>query len=234
MKCVSPECLTCGSRLKNGLLELEASVTSAISGMKQTSLYKRGEVVYENGQYPFGVYCVHHGHVKVTRTGPDGRENIMRFAKIGDIIGYASLLNSERYQTNCVAVDDSIVCCIPAPLLFQAIRTNHKLALHVMQRLSAEVQDAERRIVEIAHKTIKERVAETLLVLKEVFGVHDDGITLRSPLTREEIASIVGTAPESVIRTLSDFKADKLISTQGRSIQLTNMKGLTRIANIYD
>lgn len=234
MKCISPECHTCGSRLKNELLELESSVTSAISGMKQTSLYKRGSVIYENGQYPYGVYCVHHGHVKITRTGPDGRENIIRFAKIGDIVGYASLLNNERYQTNCVAVDDSIICCIPAPILFQAIRSNHKLSLHVMQRLSSEVQDAQRRIVEIAHKTIKERVAETLLILKEVFGVHEDGLTLKSPLTREEIAAAVGTAPESVIRTLSDFKADKLIATQGRSIQITNIKGLARIANIYD
>jgi CRP/FNR family transcriptional regulator len=103
-----------------------------------------------------------------------------------------------------------------------------------MQRLSSEVQDAQRRIVELAHKTIRERVAETLLVLKEVFGTGDDGATLTSPLTRDEIASVVGTAPESVIRTLSDFKADKLITITGRSIKLTNLKGLARIANIQD
>jgi CRP/FNR family transcriptional regulator len=108
------------------------------------------------------------------------------------------------------------------------------MALHVMQQLSAEVQDAQRQIVELAHKSIRERVAETLLVLKEVFGTGEDGLTLASPLTRDEIAAAVGTAPESVIRTLSEFKSDNLIALSGRTIKLINVKGLSRIANLYD
>ncbi|MBM4177872.1 MAG: winged helix-turn-helix domain-containing protein [Ignavibacteria bacterium] len=95
-----------------------------------------------------------------------------------------------------------------------------------MQQLSAEVQDAQRQIVELVHKFIRERLAEALLVLKETFGTIGDGMTLASPLTREEIASVVGTAPESVIRTLSEFKADKPIAINGRAIMLTNLKGL--------
>jgi CRP/FNR family transcriptional regulator len=103
-----------------------------------------------------------------------------------------------------------------------------------MHQLSVEVHDAQRQIVELAHKSIRERLAETLLILKEVFGLAADGLTLASPLTREEIASVVGTAPESVIRALSEFKADKLITTNGRTIKLMNPKGLARIANIHD
>jgi CRP/FNR family transcriptional regulator len=103
-----------------------------------------------------------------------------------------------------------------------------------MQDLSHELEDAERRVVEIAQKSVRERVAEALLVLKETFGVDQDGETLNSPLTREEIASIVGTAPESVIRTLAEFKADKLIETSGRAIRLKNVKGLIKTANIND
>lgn len=234
MNCTTPECMTCGSRLHNGMLEIGVDGALQVTQSKHTSIYKRGAAVFEHGQYPYGVYCIHHGHVKIVRSGNDGKDHIVRFAKAGDIVGYSSLLTNERYATSCVALDDSIICTIPAPTLFYHIQHNPRLALHVMQRLSTEVQDAQRRIVELAHKTIRERVAETLLVLKEVFGTGDDGATLTSPLTRDEIASVVGTAPESVIRTLSDFKADNLINIKGRSIKLTNLKGLARIANIQD
>lgn len=234
MKCITPECMQCGSRLNNGMLEIGVDGALQITQTKQSSIYKRGTAVYEHGHYPHSVFCINHGHVKIVRPGGDGRDHIVRFAKPGDIIGYSSLLTHEKYATSCIALNDSIVCSIPAPVLFYHIRENPKLALHVMQQLSSEVQDAQRQIVELAHKTIRERLAEALLVLKEVFGTNADGLTLASPLTREEIASVVGTAPESVIRTLSEFKADKLIAINGRSIQLTNLKGLARIANIQD
>jgi CRP/FNR family transcriptional regulator len=103
-----------------------------------------------------------------------------------------------------------------------------------MQDLSHEVEDAERRVVEIAQKSIRERVAEALLVIKETFGVAEDGETLKNPLTREEIASIVGTAQESVIRTLSEFKSKNLIEISGKSIRLKNVKGLIKTANLID
>jgi CRP-like cAMP-binding protein len=234
MVCVTPECMKCGSRLQNGLLEIGVDGAMQVTQTKQTSVYKRGASIYEHGQYPHGVYCVHHGHAKIVRSADDGRDHIVRFAKRGDIIGYSSLLTNEKYATSCVALDDSIVCSIPAPVLFHHIRENPRLALHVMHQLSVEVHDAQRQIVELAHKSIRERLAETLLILKEVFGLAADGLTLASPLTREEIASVVGTAPESVIRALSEFKADKLITTNGRTIKLMNPKGLARIANIHD
>ena len=216
------------------MLEIGVEGAHQITQTKQTLLLKRGSFVYEHGQYPHGVYCIHHGHLKIVRPGADGRDHIVRFAKPGSIVGYSSLLTNEKYATSCMALDDSIVCIIPAPVLFHQIRESPRLALHVMQQLSSEVQEAQRRIVELAHKSIRERVAETLLVLREVFGTQTDGVTLASPLTREEIASVVGTAPESVIRTLSDFKADKLITTNGRVIRLTNLRGLARIANLTD
>ena len=216
------------------MLEIGVEGAHHVTQSKQTLLLKRGSFIYEHGQYPHGVYCIHHGHVKIIRPGADGRDHIIRFAKPGNIVGYSSLLTNEKYATSCLALDDSIVCSIPAPVLFHHIRDKPRLALHVMQQLSSEVQEAQRHIVEMAHKTIRERLAETLLVLREVFGTQKDGITLASPLTREEIASVVGTAPESVIRTLSDFKADNLIATNGRAIRLTNLRGLAQIANITD
>ncbi len=190
--------------------------------------------MFHVGQYPRGVYCIHSGHVKLTRTGPDGKELILRFAGAGDMVGYASLLMNEPYSMNCIAVEDSSICFVPSDIVFRIVRDSPQLALRVMQDMSHEIEEAEKRVVEIAQKSVRERVAEALLVLKETFGLADDGQTLNSPLTREEIASIVGTAPESVIRTLSEFKADNLIETSGRSIRITNVKGLVKTANIHD
>lgn len=229
-----PECDTCGSRLSTCLMELSPGRVSEVAQVKHTQLYTRGSYVFAEGQYPRGIYCIHRGHVKLTKTGNDDREHIVCFAGSGDIVGYSSLLSSEKYHANCIAVQDSSVCLIPSEIFYRNIRENPSMALHVMQKLSSEVRLSRQRMVELTHKSIRERVAEALLIIKEAFGVDNDGMTLRSPLTREEIAAIVGTAPESVIRTLSEFKADNLIATNGRTIKLLNVRGLMHVANIHN
>ena len=205
-----------------------------VTETKACSSYGRGSAIFSYGQYPRGVYCIHKGHVKLTRPTPDGREHILRLAGAGDLVGYASMISGEPYTLNCVAVEETSICFVPSDLILSIVRENTHLALRVMQDLSHELEDAERRVVEIAQKSIRERVAEALLVIKETFGVAEDGETLNSPLTREEIAGIVGSAQESVIRTLSEFKSDKLIEIVGRSIRVKNVKGLIKTANLFD
>ena len=234
MQIQNPPCATCGSRVKAAFSALTILESEEVSDIKTCIQYGRNDTIFQAGQYPRGVYCIHHGHVKLTRSGPDGKEQILRFAGPGDMVGYASMVGGLPYTMNCRAVDDSAVCYIPSETLFRIVRENPQMAFRVMQDLSHELEDAERRVVEIAQKSVRERVAEALLVLKTTFGVHEDGETLNSPLTREEIAAIVGTAPESVIRALSEFKADRLIETEGRTIRLKNVKGLIRTANIID
>lgn len=227
-----PECSSCGSRLSTCIIELEPQPLAELSSVKHSQLYSRGSYVFAEGQYPRGVYCIHQGHVKISKESPDGREHIIGFAGTGGIIGYSALLAAEQYDVSCIAVQDSSICLIPSEIFFRNVRDNPTMALSVMQSLSSEIRMTHQSMVELAHKSIRERVAEALLIIKEAFGVDQDGITLLSPLTREEIASIVGTAPESVTRTLSEFKSDHLIATSGRTIQLLNVKGLHHIANI--
>jgi CRP/FNR family transcriptional regulator len=169
-------------------------------------MYGRGAVIFSYGSYPRGVFCIHSGHVKLTRPTPDGREHILRLAGAGDLVGYASMIGGEPYTLNCIAVEESSVCFVPMEVILSMVRENTQLALRVMQDLSHEVEDAERRVVEIAQKSIRERVAEALLVIKE----------------------------ESVIRTLSEFKSKNLIEISGKSIRLKNVKGLIKTANLID
>jgi len=194
----------------------------------------RGDRVFGEGQYARGLYCLHSGHAKVVKYGHDGREQILRFAGPGDTLGYAAMITGEPYTVEAIAVEDSSVCFIPTELIQRYLRDNAHMALSVMQVMSHELQDTERRVVELAQKSVRERVAEALLVLRDTFGTEEDGETLNLPLTREEIADIVGTAPESLIRMLSELRANDIIETKGRRIRVKNIKALIDAANLGD
>ena len=198
------------------------------------STVDRGETIFKEGHYPRGLFCVHGGHIKLVRVGDDGREQIIRFAGPGDTLGYSSLVTGEPYTLAAVAVDPTSVCFIPAELIWQYVKENPEFTLKIMQHMSHELQDTERRLVELAQKSVRERVAEALLVLKETFGTEEDGETINTPLSRGEIANIVGTAPESLIRTLAELRVDQIIETRGRSIRLKNISALARAANMAD
>lgn len=229
-----PSCENCGARVTSTFATLTVLETEELSQTKSCSPLERGATVFEEGQYPRGLYCIHHGHLKLVRFGPDGREQIIRFAGAGDTIGYAAMITGGPYTISAIAVEPTSVCFVPSDLIHRYIRENTHLALRIMQLMSHELQDTERRVVELAQKSVRERVAEALLVLKETFGTEDDGETLNMPLTREEIADVVGTAPESLIRMLSELKADDVIETHGRRIRLKNIKALISAANLSD
>ena len=213
---------------------LEGAEIVEVSTGKTCNSVKRGDKVYAEGQYSRGLHCIHSGHVKLVRYGKDGREQILRFAGAGDTIGYSAMITGEPYSVEAIAVEDSSVCFIPSDLIQKYLKENPHLSLQVMQLMSHELQDTEKRVVELAQKSVRERVAEALLVLRDTFGTEDDGETLNLPLTREEIADIVGTAPESLIRMLSELKSQDVIETKGRRIRVKNLKALITAANIED
>jgi len=128
-------------------------------------------------------------------------------------------------------VDEGVLCHIPYSTLIFLIEKNWKFSLQLLQIVCRELREANEFITDIAQKTVKERLAEVLIILKENFDADNQNY-LKITLTREEIANIVGTATESVIRLLSEFKQEKLIDMKGRKIKLLDMKGLRRIANI--
>jgi len=178
-----------------------------------------------------GFYCVHSGIIKIFKTGFDGKEQIIRFAKPGDIIGYRSVLSNEPACTTAEVIEDCIICNIPATTLFHLVKTNGDFALELMQLTCKELGEANEYLTDIAQKTVRERLAEIILNLESEFGSDEDSV-LRITLTREEMANLVGTATESVIRLLSEFKADRLISLNGRKIKILDKPGLKRIATL--
>ena len=199
---------------------------------KEFRQYKRGEILYNEGSRISGFYCIHSGIIKVFKTGFDGKEQIIRFAKPGDIIAYRSVLSNEVACTSAKVIEDSQVCFIPSEILISLVKSNSAYALELLKLACHELGEANSFITDIAQKTVRERLAEILLLLVNDFGLDTQNY-LQISLTREELANIVGTATESVIRLLSEFKSDKMVELAGRKIRILNKKGLEKISNVF-
>lgn len=222
------ECNLSGFQLFKKLNEQEFA---QLNYDKTCSLYKKGSIIYREGSRLTGFYCVTRGIVKIFKTGMDGKEQIIRFAKRGEIIAYRSLLSQELACTTSKVIEEAVLCHIPYQTLIYLIQNNWEFSHHMLQIVCKELREANDFITDIAQKTVRERLAEILLLLKDSFDL-DQASTLQISLTREELANMIGTATESVIRLLSEFRQDKLIELQGRKIKLLNIPALTKVANL--
>lgn len=228
------DCLQCGSRSRSVFCDLYTSDLEEINSVKDTSFFKKGQLIFSEGSRPRGLYCVNSGKVKVYKMGDEGKDQILHLAKPGDILGYRAILSGDLYSCSASALEDSSVCFIPQSLFRTMVEKNVSLSLQIIKLLSTELKSAEKHITDIAQKPVRERVAEVLLLLKETFGMEADGKTINATLTREEIANIAGTATESCIRILSELKSDKIIELKGKNIILLNLPLLIKTANVYD
>ncbi len=226
-----PSCSECVSDMSSLFRHLTNEQLATLNFDKSCQFYHRGDYVFHEGNRATGCYCVHSGIIKLYKTGFEGKEQIIIFAKKGDIIGYRSVIGSEPFCTTARVHEDASLCFIPSDVLHKLIQQNHSFSLAMLKLACKELGEANSLITDIAQKTVKERLAEILLVLRTSFGTDSDGF-LRIVLTREELSNIVGTATESVIRQLSDFKGDNLIELRGRKIKLLNIKQLERCANM--
>lgn len=227
--------ISCESCLhKNHFLfrHLSGDEMERVEAEKHAEYHRRGTVLYNEGNRINGFYCIQSGIIKVYKTGVDGKEQIILFARKGEIIGFRSVLSKEHACTSAQVIEDAVTCYIPGEILFQLVKSNGNFSLELMQLTCRELGYANAYLTDIAQRTVRERLAETLLHLKEDFGL-DEELVLQISLTREELANIVGTATESVIRLLSEFRQDGLIDLNGRKIRLLNIQGLQKACGVY-
>lgn len=196
-------------------------------------VYKKGEIIFHEGGHGFGIYCINSGKIKLSITGEEGKEQIVRLAKGGDVIGYRAVLSGERYAATAIALEDSNVCFIPKDQYFQSLKADTSLAFETMKLLSRQLHEAEQRITHLAQKPVRERLAESLLFLYETFGFEEGTQCISVQLSREDIANLVGTATETAIRLLSELNRDGIIELTGKKIALINLKELNRVANLH-
>ncbi len=226
-------CQMCGNISTSAFNNLEGEDLDRISDLKTCVSFKKGQVIMHEGARPQGVYCLHHGKAKMYKLGSEGKEQIIRFMTKGDLIGYRSILSDEAISASISALDDTFACYIPKSSFFEVIESNPKFSLNILTKACHELGETGKIITSLAQKTVRERLAEVLLILRATFGETEEG-NLDVSLTREEIANMVGTATESAIRLLSEFKDEGLIESHGRRIKVLEVQQLRQLAAVYD
>lgn len=232
----SPElhCLNCKQRQESIFCKTHEESLDQIDEHKTCTIYKKGQAIFQQSQHAFGVYCVNAGKIKLTQSGEDGKEQIVRLAKDGDVLGYRALLSGDNFSASAIVIEEASVCFIPKETFLGVMDNENSVSMEIIKRLSEDLKRAQERITQLAQKSVRERTAETLLFLKEVFGYEADNLTIDITLSREDLASLIGTATETAIRLLSEFKHDGLIELNGKRIKLIKMKELVKVANVLD
>lgn len=222
------KCEQCIVREFSAIKALNKDELLKIADCKTSYTVKKGETVFDEGDALNGIYCIKDGICKLSKLSDNGKDQIVKLVKKGELLGQRSLISEESTNLSAVAVEDMQVCFIPKQEILQFFNENNQFSLNMMKSVCGDLKDADDNMVNLAQKTVKQRLAETLLKLESDFGIHDDG-SLKIQLSREEIAGMIGTATESCIRLLSEFNKEGWISLQGKKITLSNKKELQRL-----
>lgn len=193
--------------------------------------FNKHQVIYYEGNSPFGVYYITSGKVKICRLSSDGREQILRINKPGEFIGIKDLLLNTRYSDSAEVIEEATLYFIPREYFLESLNTDPQLANKFSELLCELLLETENKMANCAYLPVRGRLAEALLSFKEY---EDNDPTPRVKLTRHNLASYIGTAVETVVRTLTEFKEEKLVSVSGKVINILNTDGLQRVVRMYN
>lgn len=227
---IPADCRQCSARLDSVFEVLSEENLNRITANKICGIYAKGQIVYTEGTYASGIFCIKQGTIKEYRTNQNGQEKILHLSKTGDILGYEAMLTNTCYGVTAEALEETKLCFISSATFHEMLEAEGNLCASMMKMMSHELLHTKEKIAELALKSVRERVAQTLLELRETYGSKEDNSILELPLTREGLAQIVGAAPENVIRMLSEFKRDNLITMSYHHIKLMNIPKLQLLA----
>jgi len=222
------KCEQCIVREFSSLKALNKDELIKLAECKTSRLVKKGEVIFEEGENVNGIFCVKDGVCKLTKLSPNGKDHIVKLVTKGELLGQRSMISDEPVNLTAVALEDMQVCFVPKNEIMGFFDKNNQFSMNVMKTICGDLKESDSQMVNMAQKTVKERLAETLLYLQDTFGKNEDD-TLKIQLTRDELASMIGTATESCIRLLSDFNKSGLIEIKGKKIILKDIPKLKKM-----
>lgn len=224
------KCEQCIVRELSSLKALNKDELLKLAECKTSYNIKKGDPIFEEGDIVNGIFCVTSGVCKLSKLSPNGKDQIIKLVKPGELLGQRSMISDEPANLSAVALEDMEVCFIPRSEVINMFDKNNQFSMNMMKTICGDLKEASEHMISISQKTVKERLAETLVYLAESFGKNDDG-SLRIQLSREELAGMIGTATESCIRLLSDFNKIGLIELIGKKIVIKDLNKLKRIAD---
>ena len=223
------KCQQCITRQFNALNKLSKNQLKRISDNKTETKFNKGDVVFSEGTNLNGVYCIKSGSCKLSKLSSNGNDQIVRFVKEGELLGYRSVIGDKAAGLTVTAINDMEACFISKDEIFDMLRSNPEFSLDIFRTACNDLNEANTSLTNMAQKSVRERLASTILFLNETFGIDADG-NINVQLSREEIANVIGTATESCIRLLSEFKKDNLVLLKGKKVKVLDLNGLKKIA----
>ena len=223
------KCEHCIVREFSSLKALNKDELIKMSECKVSYTIKKGEPIFEEGESTNGIYCVKDGVCKLSKLSANGKDQIVKLVKSGELLGQRSMISDEPANLSAVALEDMEVCFIPRSEVLQFFNNNNQFSMNIMKSICGDLKESDDHMVSMAQKTVKERLAETLLYLEDTFGKNEDG-SLHIQLSREELAGMIGTATESCIRLLSEFNKGGVIDLNGKRISITDRNKLKRLS----
>jgi CRP-like cAMP-binding protein len=217
-------CATCGARKSSLFGSFCDHEVSSADAVKVCSYYKKNQPLFIEGSFPRGVYCLNQGKVKVFARGDEGKEQIIHIAKEGDIIGFRAMFSGEPYRVSASTLEECNICFIAKEEFLDMMDKNASLRNGIIKELSKELGDQALFITNMAQKSVRERLAFAMLLLGDIYG--DEPINL----TREDMANFVGTATETLIRLLKDFKEEGVIEIHTRKLEIVDKERLVKIS----
>jgi CRP-like cAMP-binding protein len=222
------KCEQCIVRQFSSLKALNKEELLRMAECKTSYTIKKGEPIFEEGEVTNGIYCVKEGVCKLSKLSDNGKDQIVKLVKPGELLGQRSMISDEPANLSAVALEDMEVCFIPKSEVMQFFTQNNQFSMNVMKTICEDLKGADDHMVNMAQKTVRQRLAETLMYLEETFGKNEDG-SLRIQLSREELAGMIGTATESCIRLLSELNKSDYIELTGKKITLLDKNKLKRL-----
>lgn len=202
----------------------------AIAIKKKTLTFKKGAVIFKEGDPVEGIFFLTQGVVKVYKQWGEQRELIIRFAKAGDVLGHRGFWGNPAYPVSATCIEDTTACYIPDQFLEATLQTNPAFTYRLLQLYAGELHKAEKRMRDLALMEVKGRIALVLLEIQQLFGKDDDRY-IKLPVTRQDIASYAGTTYETVFKFFTDLLAQQVISTNGKRIRINDTAALEKFAS---
>ena len=223
MKTQKLDCEHCSNREKSIFCKLEHEALQQVSEHKIMNLFKKGQVLFHEGNPAFGVYCISDGKVKLTKNGENGKETLLNIAGPGDLIGFQHIVQSGMNDVTATALEETKICFLDRQFLQKMVSDNSTCAMELLSHVARDMASLQDRMAGFHHKNVRERVAFLLLDLSKRYG--DDsksGRRLGIQLSRDDMASMLGIATETLIRELSQLKDEGIITQDGKTIILVN------------
>ncbi len=226
------DCRMCESRDASVFHNLEAPAIEELTSLIVQNKYKENQIVFCEGNFPLGVYCIQKGKIKLYKTDINGKVHIFSILKKGDLLGQSSLFSDRELNYTAEAMEDAEVCFLEKNKFHRLLKSQPSVVLEILGRMVNDLESSQEKAINLAYRSVRVRFAELLLTLNKSFGQKSkEHILLDVQLSREEMAQAMGTTEETTVRLLTEFKNEGLVEMEGKKICIKDLPKVEAMTN---